>query len=126
MRREHSRLCRMNLLIPGLNAATPLSHKCSPMQAGNLGFHQMEPVLWQIEAVYPLSSDGKGSKEKIYQVSAYTPRYHSWVGGTWTPWNTGMPWEEGKIEIFNARVTIPEKGLSTHASQYFIFTYGAF
>src|SRR5438445_13663580 len=68
----------------------------------------------------------RGSKEKIYQVSAYTPRYHSWVGGTWTPWNTGMPWEEGKIAIFNARVTIPEKGLSTHASQYFIFTYGAF
>jgi len=92
----------------------------------SFGFHQMEPVLWQIEAVYPLSSDGKGSKEKMYQVSAYTPRYHSWVGGTWTPWNTGMPWEEGKIEIFNARVTIPEKGLSTHASQYFIFTYGAF
>ena|SRR5437016_11801999 len=73
-----------------------------------------------------LNVGGKGSKEKIYQVSAYTPRYHSWVGGTWTPWNTGMPWEEGKIEIFNARVTIPEKGLSTHASQYFIFTYGAF
>src|SRR5437870_12658501 len=36
MRREHSRLCRMNLLIPGLNAATPLSHKCFPMQAGKL------------------------------------------------------------------------------------------
>jgi hypothetical protein len=37
-----------------------------------------------------------------------------------------MPWEEGKIEIFNARVTIPEKGSLTHASQYFIFTYGEF
>jgi len=96
-------------------------------QAGgaSFGFHQIEPVSWQIEAVYPLSSDGKGHPAKIYQVSAYTPRYRSWVGGTWTPWNTGMPWEKGKIEIFNARMTIPAKGLSTHASQYFIFTYGA-
>jgi len=76
--------------------------------------------------VYPLSSNGKGGKEKIYQVSAYTARYRSWSSGTWTPWNTGMPWETGKIEIFNARVTLSEKGANTHATQYFIFTYGAF
>ncbi len=91
----------------------------------SFGFHQIAPVLWQVEEVYPMSSDAKGGREKIYQVSAYTARYRSWRG-TWTSWNTGMPWEAGKIEIFNARVTLPDKGASTHASQYFIFTYGAF
>ena len=88
-------------------------------------FYQIAPVVWQVEEVYPMSSDGKGGKEKIYQVSAYTARYRSWRG-TWTPWNTGMPWEAGKIEIFNARVTLPDTGAHTHASQYFIFTDGAF
>jgi hypothetical protein len=91
----------------------------------SFGFYQMAPVVWQVEEVYPMSSDGKGGKEKIYQVSAYTARYRSW-SGTWTPWNIGMPWEAGKIEIFNARVTLPDKGAHSHASQYFIFTYGAF
>jgi hypothetical protein len=55
-----------------------------------VGFHQIQPVVWTIEEVYPLSSDGKGRQEQTYQVSAYTTRYRSW-GGTWTPWNTGMP-----------------------------------
>jgi hypothetical protein len=89
-----------------------------------VGFHQIQPVVWTIEEVYPLSSDGKGRQEQTYQVSAYTTRYRSW-GGTWTPWNTGMPWEQGNIEIFNARVTLPAKGAPTHAAQYFIFTEGA-
>jgi hypothetical protein len=88
------------------------------------GFHQMQPVVWTIEEVYPLASDGQGRQEQTYQVSAYTTRYRSW-GGTWTPWNTGMPWEQGNIEIFNARVTLPAKGTPTHAAQYFIFTEGA-
>lgn len=93
--------------------------------SASFGFYQMAPVVWQVEEVYPMSSDGKGGKEQIYQVSAYTARYRSWRG-TWTPWNTGMPWEAGNIEIFNARVTLPDTGAHTHASQYFIFTDGAF
>src|SRR4030095_11234380 len=40
----------------------------------SFGFYQMAPVVWQVEEVYPMSSDGKGGKEKIYQVSAYTAR----------------------------------------------------
>jgi len=75
--------------------------------------------------VYPLAYDGTGRQEKIYQVSAYTTRYRSW-GGTWTPWNTGRPWEQGNIEIFNARVTLPDHGAHTQAAQYFVFTDGAF
>lgn len=90
------------------------------------GFHQIEPVAWRVEQVYlPFSNNSKPSTEKIYQVSAYTKRYRSWQG-TWAPWNTGTEWEGGNIEIFNARVTLPDKGAQTHASQYFVFTYGAF
>jgi hypothetical protein len=85
----------------------------------------MQPVVWTIEEVYPLAYDGTGRQEKIYQVSAYTTRYRSW-GGTWTPWNTGRPWEQGHIEIFNARVTLPDHGAHTQAAQYFVFTDGAF
>jgi len=91
----------------------------------SFGFHQMQPVVWIIEEVYPLAYDGTGRQEKIYQVSAYTTRYRSW-GGTWTPWNTGRPWEQGHIEIFNARVTLPDHGAHTQAAQYFVFTDGAF
>jgi hypothetical protein len=90
------------------------------------GFHQIEPVAWSVEQVYlPFSNNSKPSTEKIYQVSAYTTRYRSWHG-TWAPWNTGTAWEVGNIEIFNARVTLPHKGAQTHASQYFVFTSGAF
>jgi hypothetical protein len=96
-----------------------------PDGSKSFGFHQMAPVVWEVAEVYLMASDGTGGKEKIYQVSAYTARYRSWRG-TWTPWNTGMPWEVGKIEIFNARVTLPDTGVQTQASQYFIFTDGAF
>ena len=50
----------------------------------SFGFHQMQPVVWTIEEVYPLAYDSTGRQDKIYQVSAYTTRYRSW-GGTWTP-----------------------------------------
>ena len=74
------------------------------------GFHQIEPVAWRVEQVYlPFSNNSKPSTEKIYQVSAYTKRYRSWQG-TWAPWNTGTEWEVGNIEIFNARVTLPDRG----------------
>ena len=82
---------------------------------GAFRFHQMQPVVWTIDEVYPMSYDGTGRQEKIYQVSAYTTRYRSW-GGTWTPWNTGRPWEQGHIEIFNGRVTLPDPGAHTQAA----------
>jgi hypothetical protein len=93
---------------------------------GRVGFHVVWPLSWKVEKLLFISPDGTNSGEEIYQVSAYTPRYRSWIGGQWTPWNTGMPWEEGNIEIFNARVTMPAKGSPTYASQYFIFTDGIF
>ena len=59
------------------------------------GFHQMQPVVWTVEEVYlPCPTTASRAPEKIYQVSAYTTRYRSW-GGTWAPWNTGKPWEQG-------------------------------
>jgi hypothetical protein len=90
------------------------------------GFHAVRPLSWKVEKLLFISPDGKNSGEEIYKVSAYTPRYRSWIGGQWMPWHTGMPWEEGNIEIFNTRVTIPTQGSPTHASQYFIFTDGIF
>jgi hypothetical protein len=90
------------------------------------GFHQIAPVTWRVEQVYlPFSNNGKPNTEKIYQVSAYTTRYRSWHG-TWAPWNSGTAWEAGNIEIFNVRVTLPDKGAQTSASQYFVFMDGAF
>jgi hypothetical protein len=96
-----------------------------PGGRASVGLHQMPPVVWRIAEVYRMASDGQEGPEQIYQVSAYTTRYRSW-DGTWTPWNTGLPWEEGNIEIFNARVSLPAKGAHTHAAQYFVFTDGAF
>ena len=32
--------------------------------SASFGFHQMAPVVWQVEEVSPMSSDGKGGKKR--------------------------------------------------------------